>query len=97
MFSPIPGTSPVQGLHHVTVMASDPQRNIDFYVRGLGLRLVKRTVNFDDPSTYHLYYGDESGRPGSLMTFFPWGQRVKAGALGVAALAAGAEVEVWML
>lgn len=60
------------GLHHVTAIGGDPQRNIDFYITGLGLRLVKRTVNFDDPSTYHLYYGDEAGRPGSLMTFFPW-------------------------
>jgi glyoxalase family protein len=60
------------GLHHVTAIAGDPQRNIDFYITGLGLRLVKKTVNFDDPSTYHLYYGDESGRPGSLLTFFPW-------------------------
>jgi glyoxalase family protein len=64
--------SATSGLHHVTAIAGEPQRNIDFYVRGLGLRLVKKTVNFDDPGTYHLYYGDESGRPGSLMTFFPW-------------------------
>lgn len=70
------------GLHHVTAISGDPQANIDFYVQGLGLRLVKRTVNFDDPSVYHLYYGDESGRPGTLMTFFPWGQRVKAGTIG---------------
>lgn len=61
-----------QGLHHVTAIAGAPQRNIDFYVSGLGLRLVKRTVNFDDPGTYHLYYGDEGGSPGSLITFFPW-------------------------
>jgi len=61
-----------EGLHHVTAIAGDPQRNIDFYVRGLGLRMVKKTVNFDDPGTYHLYYGDESGHPGTLMTFFPW-------------------------
>ncbi len=60
------------GLHHVTAIAGDPQRNIDFYVKGLGLRLVKKTVNFDNPGTYHLYYGDEAGRPGSLLTFFPW-------------------------
>ncbi|MGD8201059.1 ring-cleaving dioxygenase [Ornithinimicrobium sp. W1679] len=65
-------TARTSGLHHVTAIAGDPQRNIDFYIEGLGLRLVKRTVNFDDPSTYHLYYGDESGNPGSLMTFFPW-------------------------
>ena len=61
-----------QGLHHVTAIAGAPQRNIDFYITGLGLRLVKKTVNFDDPGTYHLYYGDEAGRPGSLITFFPW-------------------------
>ncbi|PRX98668.1 ring-cleaving dioxygenase [Allonocardiopsis opalescens] len=60
------------GLHHVTAIGGDPQRNVDFYLRALGLRLVKQTVNFDDPGTYHLYYGDEAGRPGSLMTFFPW-------------------------
>ncbi|WP_104990215.1 VOC family protein [Deinococcus sp. NW-56] len=71
-FSPIPGTSPVQGLHHVTVMASDPQRNIDFYSQTLGQRLVKVTVNFDDPGTYHLYYGDLTGQPGTIMTHFPW-------------------------
>jgi predicted esterase/catechol 2,3-dioxygenase-like lactoylglutathione lyase family enzyme len=64
--------TPVLGIHHVTAIASDPQRNIDFYAGMLGLRLVKRTVNFDDPHTYHLYYGDELGTPGSIMTFFPW-------------------------
>jgi predicted esterase/catechol 2,3-dioxygenase-like lactoylglutathione lyase family enzyme len=62
----------IQGIHHVTAIASDPQRNVDFYAGVLGLRLVKRTVNFDDPQTYHLYYGDEVGTPGSIMTFFPW-------------------------
>lgn len=62
----------VSGLHHVTAIASDPQRNVDFYAGVLGLRLVKRTVNFDDPQTYHLYYGDEVGTPGGIMTFFPW-------------------------
>ena len=61
-----------QGLHHVTAIAGDPQKNVDFYISGLGLRLVKKTVNFDDPGTYHLYYGDASGKPGTLMTFFPW-------------------------
>jgi catechol 2,3-dioxygenase-like lactoylglutathione lyase family enzyme len=60
------------GLHHVTAIAGDAQRNVDFYAGVLGLRLVKRTVNFDDPQTYHLYYGDELGRPGSLITFFVW-------------------------
>jgi glyoxalase family protein len=62
----------VRGIHHVSTIASDPQRNIDFYAGLLGLRLVKRTVNFDDPETYHLYYGDAVGTPGNVMTFFPW-------------------------
>jgi predicted esterase/catechol 2,3-dioxygenase-like lactoylglutathione lyase family enzyme len=62
----------VLGIHHVTAIASDPQRNLDFYTGVLGMRLVKRTVNFDDPQTYHLYYGDEQGSPGTIMTFFPW-------------------------
>jgi glyoxalase family protein len=65
-------TLKTSGLHHVTAIGGDPQRNADFYLRTLGLRLVKTTVNFDDPGTYHLYYGDESGKPGSLLTFFPW-------------------------
>jgi glyoxalase family protein len=64
--------APIPGLHHVTAIASDPQANADFYVSVLGLRLVKRTVNFDDPTTYHLYYGDAVGHPGTILTFFPW-------------------------
>ena len=64
--------SPVTGLHHVTAIATDAQANIDFYAGLLGLRLVKKTVNFDDPSAYHLYYGDASGSPGSIVTFFYW-------------------------
>jgi glyoxalase family protein len=60
------------GIHHVTAITSDAQRNVDFYVGMLGLRLVKKTVNFDDPGSYHLYYGDQLGRPGSVMTFFVW-------------------------
>jgi glyoxalase family protein len=59
-------------IHHITAIAGDPQRNLDFYAGTLGLRLVKLTVNFDDPASYHFYYGDELGRPGSLLTFFPW-------------------------
>lgn len=62
----------IPGLHHVTAIAGDPQANVDFYVSLLGLRLVKRTVNFDDTTTYHLYYGDERGTPGTILTFFPW-------------------------
>jgi len=60
------------GLHHVTAIASDPQRNLDFYAGALGLRLVKRTVNFDDPGSYHFYFGDAAGSPGTILTFFPW-------------------------
>jgi glyoxalase family protein len=60
------------GIHHVTAIARDPQSNVDFYTRALGLRLVKQTVNFDAPDSYHLYYGDEQGSPSSLLTFFPW-------------------------
>ena len=62
----------IPGLHHVTAIATDAQANADFYVSLLGLRLVKRTVNFDDPATYHLYYGDQAGTPGTILTFFPW-------------------------
>jgi glyoxalase family protein len=60
------------GIHHVTAITSDPQRNIDFYTNILGLRFVKLTVNQDDPTSYHLYYGDEIGRPGTILTFFHW-------------------------
>jgi len=63
------GTS---GIHHVTAISGGPQRNVDFYAGVLGTRLVKKTVNFDDPGTYHLYYGDGGGTPGTIMTFFPW-------------------------
>jgi glyoxalase family protein len=62
----------LRGIHHITAIASDPQRNVDFYTQILGLRLAKRTVNFDDPSTYHFYFGDRTGRPGSTITFFAW-------------------------
>ncbi len=65
-------TTAVTGIHHVTAIAGDPQRNLDFYSGVLGLRFVKRTVNFDDPHTYHFYFGDDAGSPGSIMTFFPW-------------------------
>jgi glyoxalase family protein len=64
--------SKIPGLHHVTAIASDSQRNLDFYVGVLGLRFVKRTVNFDDPGTYHFYFGDRRGTPGTILTFFPW-------------------------
>jgi glyoxalase family protein len=62
----------VSGIHHITAIAADAQRNIDFYCGVLGLRLVKITVNFDDPTSYHFYYGDARGRPGSILTFFAW-------------------------
>jgi glyoxalase family protein len=64
--------SPIVGLHHVTAIASDPQQNLDFYTEVLGLRFVKKTVNFDDPGTYHFYFGDDAGSPGTILTFFPW-------------------------
>ena len=79
------------GIHHVTAIASDPQRNLDFYAGVLGLRLVKRTVNFDDPTTYHFYFGDADGNPGSIFTFFPWPDarrgRQGAGQIAVASFA----------
>lgn len=62
----------MSGIHHVTAIAGNPLRNFDFYTRTLGLRFVKKTVNFDDPGTYHFYYGDETGSPGTILTFFPW-------------------------
>jgi len=62
----------ILGLHHITAIAGDAQRNYDFYTKILGLRLVKKTVNFDDPGTYHFYFGDETGSPGTIVTFFPW-------------------------
>ncbi len=67
-------TSPTRllGLHHITAIASDPRTNLDFYTRVLGLRFVKKSVNQDDPGTYHLYYGDNVGSPGTALTFFPW-------------------------
>src|SRR5215207_10379188 len=60
----------IDGIHHITCITADARANVDFYARVLGLRFVKKTVNFDAPDVYHLYYGDERGRPGSIMTFF---------------------------
>ncbi|MFC4558413.1 ring-cleaving dioxygenase [Virgibacillus kekensis] len=60
------------GIHHITAIVGHPQENVDFYAGVLGLRLVKQTVNFDDPGTYHLYFGDKGGKPGTIITFFPW-------------------------
>lgn len=62
----------INGIHHITAIAGNAKKNYDFYTRVLGLRLVKKTVNFDDPQTYHLYYGDKFGTPGTILTFFPW-------------------------
>jgi len=62
----------MSGIHHITAISGAATRNLDFYTRVLGLRFVKKTVNFDDPGTYHLYYGDEAGHPGTILTFFPW-------------------------
>jgi glyoxalase family protein len=66
------------GIHHVTAISGPAARNLEFYTRVLGLRLVKKTVNFDDPGTYHLYYGDETGQPGTILTFFPWAHAAPA-------------------
>ena len=62
----------ISGLHHITAIAGNAKRNYDFYTKVLGLRFVKKTVNFDDPHTYHFYFGDEAGTPGTILTFFPW-------------------------
>ncbi len=75
------------GIHHITAIVGHPQVNIDFYAGVLGLRLVKQTVNFDDPGTYHLYFGDGGGKPGTIITFFPWanayGGQIGDGQVGV--------------
>ncbi len=81
-----PDIQGVFGIHHVTAIAGDPQANLDFYAGVLGLRLVKKTVNYDDPATWHFYYGDEAGSPGSILTFFPWGRRAFRGRVGVGQL-----------
>lgn len=65
------------GIHHITVLAGDPQRNAEFYVNTLGMRMVKKSVNQDDPGTYHLFYGNQAATPGSSLTFFPWPRAVK--------------------
>jgi glyoxalase family protein len=72
---------PIEGLHHITAVARDAQKNVDFYRNILGQRLVKRTVNFDDPSTYHFYFADAAGTPGSVLTFFAW-SGISSGARG---------------
>lgn len=80
---------PIQGIHHITAIAGEPQKNINFYHNLLGQRLVKRTVNFDDPGTYHFYFADEIGTPGTVLTFFPW-RHVAPGVRGNGEVAATA-------
>ncbi|SDX88878.1 glyoxalase family protein [Albimonas donghaensis] len=75
-------TTPARPLHHVTAIAGEARRNLAFHTGTLGLRMVKKTVNFDDPGAYHFYFGDEAGAPGSILTFFPW-EHAAAGRLGV--------------
>ena len=79
------------GIHHITAIAGDPERNLRFYAHTLGLRLVKLTVNYDDPASYHFYFGDELGRPGTILTFFPWPRgspgRLGTGQVGAVAFA----------
>lgn len=72
----------VQGLHHVTAIAGSARRNFDFYTKVLGLRFVKKTVNFDDPHTYHFYFGNYAAEPGTILTFFPWGDGIQPGRRG---------------
>ena len=74
-------TPPTPGIHHVTCIAGDPQQNMDFWVETLGLRLVKRSINQDDPSTYHFFFADAEGTPGTSMTFFPW-ENMRQGKVG---------------
>jgi len=72
----------ILGLHHITAIAGDAKRNFDFYSKILGLRFIKKTVNFDDPGTYHFYFGDETGSAGTILTFFPWGEGIQQGRKG---------------
>ncbi|WP_426484907.1 ring-cleaving dioxygenase [Flavobacterium sp. 2] len=72
----------ILGLHHITAIAGDAKRNFNFYSKILGLRFIKKTVNFDDPGTYHFYFGDEMGSAGTILTFFPWGEGIQQGRKG---------------
>ncbi len=80
----------VHGIHHITAITGDPQKNVNFYAGVLGLRMVKRTVNFDDPLTYHFYFGDNAGQPGTILTFFPWSSAGLKGRVGIGQLTATA-------
>ena len=90
----------ILGLHHVTAIAGNAKRNFDFYTKILGLRLVKKTVNFDDPGTYHFYFADEIGTPGTILTFFPW-EGIQQGRIGtgltteLAYAVPGSSIEFW--
>ncbi|WP_422122006.1 ring-cleaving dioxygenase [Planococcus sp. X10-3] len=81
----------ITGIHHITAIVGDAQENVDFYAGVLGLRMTKKTINFDDPGTYHLYFGNNEGEPGTIMTFFPWGNayrgKIGDGQVGVTAFA----------
>lgn len=72
----------ILGIHHITAIAGDAKRNFNFYAKVLGLRFIKKTVNFDDPGTYHFYFGDETGSAGTILTFFPWGEGIPQGRRG---------------
>jgi glyoxalase family protein len=94
-------TKGVFGIHHVTAITGDPQRNIEFYANNLGLRFVKLTVNQDDPTSYHLYYGDEVGHPGTIITFFNWpniskGQRGRSEVAATSFLIPEDSVRYWI-
>ena len=84
----------LEGMHHLTMITGDATRNVEFYADVLGLRLVKQTVNFDAPEAYHLYFGDEQGSPGSILTWFEFAgaRRGRAGAGGLDAVARGQHV-----
>ncbi|GGD66300.1 ring-cleaving dioxygenase [Paenibacillus nasutitermitis] len=79
------------GIHHITAFARNPQENVDFYAGVLGLKLVKKTINFDAPEVYHLYFGNEAGSPGTIITFFPWPEsrkgRIGGGQVGITTFA----------
>src|ERR1700719_4573773 len=90
----------LHGIHHITAIASDPQANLDFYTELLGLRLVKRTVNFDDPGAYHFYFGDHVGTPGTILTFFPWpgarrGSRATGQVVATSFVIPAAAIDYW--